>query len=94
MKEYIKNVLIKMIRECKTDKYGQIGKWNFTPSLFGDKANEVERYCKENKILQFSTYGGRFGAYKAFTIVDEYLLKECRKELIKNENYLRNINTW
>ena len=69
MKEFIKNTLVQMHRETTTDKYGQVGRSNFTPSLFGDRKEEVEQYCKENKgVLQYSTYGASYGTYKAFTI--------------------------
>jgi hypothetical protein len=95
MKEFIKNVLVQMHRETTTDKYGQVGRSNFTPSLFDDRKDEVERYCKENEgILQYSTYGASYGTYKAFTIEDAEIRKACSEALSKNENYLRNVNSW
>jgi len=95
MKEFIKDVLVQMHRTTTTDKYGQVSRSNFTPSLFGDREDEVEQYCKENKgILQYSIYGAVFGTYKAFTIEDEEIRKACDDALSKNENYLRNINSW
>jgi len=95
MRKFIKEVLVEMHKTVSTDKYGQVSRDNFTPSLFGDKRDEVEQYCKENKgILQFSTYGGRFGTYKAFTIEDDDIRKACREALHTNENWKRNINSY
>ena len=95
MRKFIKEVLVEMHKTVSTDKYGQVSRDNFTPSLFGDKRDEVEQYCKENKgILQFSTYGGRFGTYKAFTIADDEIRKSCREVLHTNENWKRNINSY
>ena len=95
MKQFIKDVLVQMHRETTTDKYGQVGRSNFTPSLFGDRKEEVEQYCKENKgVLQYSIYGSSYGTYKAFTIEDAEIRKSCSEALSKNENYLRNVNSW
>lgn len=95
MKEFIKNTLVQMHRETKTDKYGQVSRSNFTPSLFGIRKDEVEQYCKENKgVLQYSTYGAVYGTYKAFTIEDAEIRKACSEALSENENYLRNVNSW
>ena len=93
MKGFIKDVLVQMHRETTTDTYGQVGRSNFTPSLFGDRKDKVEQYCKENKgILQYSTYGASYGTYKAFTIEDTDIRKACSDALSNNENYHRNVN--
>ena len=95
MKEFIKMCLVEMHKTTTTDKYGQVSKDKFRPSVFGDKKHEVEQYCKDNKgILEYSTYGWTYGTYKAFTIVDEDILKACSKALSTNENYIRNVNSW
>ena len=95
MKGFIKMCLVEMHKNCTTDKYGQIGRSNFTPSIFGDMKNEVEQYCKDNKgILQYATYGAVYGTYKAFTIEDIEIRQECSNALRKNENYLRNVNSY
>ena len=95
MKQFIKDVLVEMHKVTTTDKYGQVSRSNFTPSLFGDKKDEVEQYCKDNKgILQYATYGAVYGTYKAFTIEDVDIRRACSKALRKNENYLRNVNSW
>ena len=95
MKKFIKDILVQMHKETTTDIYGQVHRSNFSPSLFGDRKDEVEQYCKENKgILQYSTYGASYGTYKAFTIIDSDIRKACSEALSKNENYLRNINSW
>ena len=94
-KEFIKNILVEMHKTTATDKYGQVGRSNFTPSLFGDKKEDVEQYCKDNKgILQYATYGATYGTYKAFTIEDNDIRSACSEALHKNENYLRNVNSW
>ena len=57
--------------------------------------NEGEQYCKDNKgILQYATYGAVYGTYKAFTIEDIEIRQECSNALRKNENYLRNVNSY
>ena len=95
MKGFIKMCLVEMHKTVTTDKYGQVGRHNFTPSVFGDVKNEVEQYCKENKgILQYNTYGSSYGTYKAFTIEDAEIKEACSEALSKNENYLRNVNSW
>jgi len=95
MKEFIKDVLVQMHRETTTDRYGQVSNSNFSPSLFGDRKAEVEQYCKENKgILRYSTYGASYGTYIAFTIEDAEIREACSEALYKNENYLRNVNSW
>jgi hypothetical protein len=95
MKEFIKIFLVEMHKNVTTDKYGQVGRSNFTPSIFGDRKDEVEQYCKENKgVLQYSTYGASYGTYKSFTIEDKDIIRACSEALSKNENYLRNVNSW
>jgi len=95
MREFIKEVLVQMHRETTTDKYGRVSMSNFTPRLFGDRKDEVEQYCRQNNgILKYSTYGGRFGTYKAFTIQDPEIEIACRAALQMNENYLMNLNSW
>tara|TARA_R110002060_G_scaffold69990_1_gene78597 strand:+ start:380 stop:667 length:288 start_codon:yes stop_codon:yes gene_type:complete len=95
MKDYIKNRLVEMHKTCGTDKYGQVGRSNFTPSIFGDRKDEVEQYCKENKgILQYATYGAVYGTYKAFTIDDKGIKQECDKALSNNPNYIHNMTSW
>ena len=95
MKGFIKDVLVQMHRETTTDKYGQVGRSNFSPSLFGIRKDEVEKYCRDNKgVLQYSTYGSSYGTYKAFTIEDADIRNACSEALRRNENYLRNVNSW
>ena len=95
MKEFIKEALVKMHATTTTDKYGQVGRSNFTSSLFGERKEEVERYCEVNKgILQYATYGAVYGTYRAFTIEDAEIRKACSQALLENENYLRNVNSW
>lgn len=95
MKDFIKETLVQMHKTVTTDKYGQVGKSDFTPSVFGDRKDEVEQYCKENKgILSFGSYGSPYGIYKAFTIEDQSIRLACREALQTNENYLRNLNSW
>lgn len=95
MKGFIKMCLVEMHKTTTTDKYGQVSRSNFTPDLFGDMEDEVEEYCKKNEgILRYATYGASYGTYKAFTIQDPEIRRACDEALSKNENYLRNINSW
>jgi hypothetical protein len=95
MKEFIKEVLVQMHKETTTDKYGQVSRSEFTPHLFGDRKEEVEQFCKENKgILNYATYGAIYGTYKAFTIEDPEIREACYEALGENENYIRNVNSW
>lgn len=95
MKEFIKKTLVEMHKTTTTDKYGQVAISKFTPRLFGEKAEEVEEYCKRNKgILQFSTYGGKLGTFRAFIIQDREIQSACSEALRKNGNYLSNVNSW
>lgn len=91
---FIRTTLVNLHKTCTTDSFGQVSIFNFRPSLFGDRKDEVEQYCKENNVLQFSTYGGQIGTYRAFIILDKDILKECHEALRTNENYLNNINSW
>lgn len=95
MKQFIKNVLVEMHKKTTTDKYGQVSRSNFTPSLFGNKKEEVEEYCRKNKgILEYATYGSVYGTYKAFTIQDYDIRKSCSDALSKNQNYIDNTSKW
>lgn len=95
MRDFIKSTLVDMHKTCTTDKYGQVHQSKFTPSLFGDKKEEVEQYCKEHKgILQYATYGSSYGTYTGFTVQCPQIRKECGAALGANENYLRNLNSW
>lgn len=95
IKQFIKDTLIEMYRTTTTDKYGQVGQSNLSPHLFGDRKEEVEQYCKENKgVLQYGTYGSRYGTYKSFVIQDEEIKDACQDALRKNNNYIRNVNSW
>ena len=95
MKNFIKDVLVQMHKETTTDKYGQVDRSNFTPNLFGDRKDEVEKYCRENDgILQFATYSGAYWTYRAFTIEDKEIREACEEALSKNENYINNMCSW
>ena len=95
MKQFIKDALVQMHKTTETDQYGQVSRDNFTPSIFGERKDEVEQYCNNNKgVLQYSTYGWRYGTYKAFTIEDAEIRKACSEALSTNENYLINVNSW
>jgi len=95
MRQYIKETLMEMYKDVTTDKYGQVSIFNFRPSLFGDKEEEVIEYCSKHKgILQFSTYGNRYMTYTAFTIEDAEIRRCCKEVLKNNPNYIRNMNNW
>jgi hypothetical protein len=93
--DFIKTTLVNMHKTCTTDKYGQVGQHKFTPCIFGERIDEVEQYCKENKgVLTFATYGGSFGTYRAFRIDDKEISKSCDIALSTNPNCLSNINSY
>jgi len=95
MREFIKETLVKAYKTISTDRYGQVSSFDRRPSLFGDRANEVRAYCKQNKgILTFSTYGSRVGNYEAFTIDDMDISQACSLALKENVNHLENVNSW
>lgn len=96
MKAYIKDSLVDMHANCHTDKYGQVHKDNYTPgNLFRGQEKEVEEYLKTNHgVLHIHTYGGQFGTYKAYTVIDEEIYYACQNALHSNPNYLRNINSY
>lgn len=95
IKGFIKKTLVDFYKQCKTDQYGQVHINNFQDGFFGSRDKEVQDYCKENKgILQYSTYGGSYGTYNAFTIEDKGISKACSEALRKNPNYLSSINQW
>lgn len=95
MYNYIKETLIEMHNTVTTDQWGQVHRSNFTPHLFGDRAEEVREYCNQNKgILNFATYGASYGTYTAFTIESGDIRRSCNKALNTNPNYIRNINSW
>lgn len=91
MREFIEQKLVEYFKNCPVDKYGQVSV--ISPyGLFGDKVEEVFEYIKTDKVIQVTTYGGRFGAYKGispkYDILDEWLRKRCYKAMQKhNENY-------
>lgn len=96
MRQFIKDTLVELHKTCTTDKYGQVGRSTLTPSVFGERKDEVRQYCKDTNgtVLSFSTYGWQYGTYTAFSIQDEEIRQACSKVLCENENYLRNINSW
>ena len=95
MKDFIKETLVQLHKVTTTDQYGQVSIDKLRPSLFGEKKEEVQKYCKDNKgILNFKTYGSSYGTYTAFTIECADIRKACSASLSTNQNYLRNINRW
>jgi hypothetical protein len=95
MKDFIKNTLVELHENVTTDQYGQVQQNKLTPSIFKDREDEVEQFCKHNKgILTFSTYGWKYGTYKAFSIEDAEIRKACNDALKTNKNYLTNINSY
>ena len=95
MREFIKETLVEAYKTISTDRYGQVSSFDRRPSLFGNRADEVRAYCKQNKgILTFSTYGSRVGNYEAFEIDDMDISRACSLALKENVNYLENINSW
>lgn len=96
MREFIKNALVEVHRNCTTDKYGQMAKFNLSlNNLFGKRVKEVEEYLRVNPIVKISTYGASYGTYKAiWEIVDPEIKILCSEAFAKNENRIRNINSY
>ena len=95
IKEFIKERVIELHKEVSVDKYGQVHTSSFTPSVFGDRIEEVLEFCKvDSSVIIFSTYGGRFGQYKAFKIIDKDLKRASSEALRKNEGFIRAMTTW
>lgn len=96
MREFIKEVLVNVHANCTTDKYGQMGKYNLSlNSLFGKRVEEVEAYNNVHRIYSASTYGGQVGIYRAITeILDTEIKQACNEAFARNENMLRNLNSW
>ena len=90
MKEFIEEKMVQYFKKCSVDKYGQVSV--VSPSqVFGNKTDEVLEYLKTDKIISVKTYGGRFGAYKGFSltydVLDEGLRSKCYAILKENEGY-------
>jgi len=96
MKEFIKEQLVEMYSTCTTDQYGQVAKYNQgLRGLFGDKTEEVLEYIKTDPVISYSTYGNRYGTYKAvMDILDEEVKSACVDALRSNVNYQRNMRSW
>ena len=93
-KQFIMDTLVGHYLTVRTDKYGQVPINSLTPSIFGDRKDEVREYCSENGTLQFSTYGSRFGNYTAFIIEDREIKQACYNALSNNPFYLANVNSY
>jgi hypothetical protein len=95
-KEYIKERLVDMHKNVGVDKWGQVHKSNFTPSnIFGNNADAVIEFIEKNEgILSLDTYGGTFGTYEAFSIVDSDISNSCSVALRKNSNWQQAMRTW
>ena len=95
MYEFIKQTLINIYKTCSVDRYGQVSKSTLSLGIFGDKTDEVNKYISEHKgILSLSTYGWRYGTYKAYTILDENIKKECHNALSYNQNHKDAMTGW
>lgn len=91
---HIRNTLLDFYKTVRTDRYGQVPKNTMVLSIFKDRKKEVEEYCIKTGILEFSTYGGRYGIYTSFNIEDTILRKDCYEALRNNPHYIRNINSF
>lgn len=87
MEDLIKEKLIAYHKRCNVDKWGQVG--TFSLSLFGEQMNDVENFAKATgSLIDIKTYGGRFGTYKGFQIIDSDLRKDCSLALKQNPQYI------
>lgn len=90
MKSFIEEKMIQYFKTCSVDKYGQVSVVD-PYSVFKDKTEEVLEYLKTDRLISVKTYGGRFGAYKGFSLThdvsDKALRDRCYAKLNENENY-------
>lgn len=93
--DVLKNKMVEVYRTASTDKWGQLSKFNFNLANFG-LIEQIKKIINEDpkKTFSYSCYGGRFGTYYAIDINDKELQKKCYDALGKNENYIRNINSY
>ena len=86
MENLIAEKLIAYHKNCDVDKWGQVG--TYPLSIFGKDSEEVEKFVKSSgTFLSIQTYGGRFGTYKGFQIINSDLMQECRLALQENKEY-------
>ena len=97
LESFIKESVVNAYKKAHVDRYLQVHKNDLQPSRFGERANEVVKYCSEvNKnLLRFNTYGSRFGNYIAFEVLDSDLKARCSEALRTSPHYiLVNQNQW
>jgi hypothetical protein len=95
MKDYIKDCLFELYMNVSTNRFGQVNISSHSPSIFGSRKEDVMQWCNENPgVLQFGTYGNRYGTYTAFTIQDAEIRKACSDALKYNESHITNLNSW
>jgi hypothetical protein len=89
MTSYIGATLALYYLTVKTDKFGQVHQSELKPIIFGDKAEKVIDFCRNNPgTLSFSTYGSRsMGTYQGFQIDDPKIRHACRNSLKLNPSY-------
>ena len=91
--EELKQNIINHYMTASCDSYGQLS----TISI-GTIAKTDEQKEALNSLINVSTYGGRYGTYKAFnpwhSFKDFELEQQCRKAFAQNENRKRNVNQY
>lgn len=97
------DAMLRYYQNETTDQYGQLGciSINFLCKDLGrDERGKIEEdYFRElETIVNVSTYGGRYGSYKAFMPFGSFKDKEvemrCKEAFSNNVHRLRNLNSW
>jgi hypothetical protein len=80
---------------ASTDQYGQMSCIGIYCIINGNDAKQLEDL---ESLVYVSTYGGRFGPYKAFMPWGSFkcakLESECKIAFKNNQNYKRNMTQW
>jgi hypothetical protein len=95
-REFITDRLIDLHKNGRTDEYGQLSISSFDIySLFGNEPNEIVEFGVKHGLFEVSTYGGRYGTYRAVSkITDPEIKQKCGEAFAKNEWRNYNLNRW
>jgi len=91
--EQLKEKIVAHYQTASCDSYGQLD----IISVHSIAKTE-EEVSELSNLVSVSTYGGRYGTYRAFdpwgTFKCPELESRCKAAFAKNESRIRNVNTW
>lgn len=94
MKNQIFEKIVDYYRNCSTNGYGEITGVICIYEIIGNESQLSEL----QSLVQVSTYGGRFGTYKAFNPWGAFkcdkLKQMCNEAFKQNKNRSYNLNNW